>query len=120
MEKLFAMAIPILPGKTEQWRRFANELNQSRQNEFIASRKKLKVRERAFLQETPMGDMVIVTLEGPDPEAGFKNFASGNDEFTRWFVKEVKEIHGIDLKNPPQGPLPNMVIDSMEPVFHAN
>ena len=120
MEKLFAMVVPIQPGKTEQWKKFTNELKQKHFNEFVASRKKLKVHERTFLQQTPMGDMVIVTLEGPDPETAFKNFASGNDEFTRWFVNEVKEIHGMDLNNPPKGPLPKLVVDSMAPVLHAN
>jgi hypothetical protein len=120
MEKLIAMVVPILPGKTEQWKEFAHELNENRHDDFVASRKRLDVHERAFLQHTPMGDMVIVTLAGPDPENAFKNFASGNDPFTNWFVKEVKEIHGFDLKNQPEGPLPELIIDSMAPAFHSN
>ena len=122
MEKLFAMAAPILPGKTEQWRKFINELNGKWHNDYVASRKKLNVHERSFFQKTPNGDLVIVTLEGKDPENAFKNFASGNDEFTKWFVKEVKEIHGMDLKNPPPGPMPELAVDSdvKKPAFHAN
>ncbi|MEO8151285.1 MAG: hypothetical protein ABI723_26880 [Bacteroidia bacterium] len=118
MKNLFAMAIPILPGKTEQWKKFANELTGKYYDAFVASRKKLNVHERTFLQHSPQGDFVLVTLEGDDPQNAFKNFANGNDEFTNWFVKEVKEIHGFDLKNPPQGPLPELVIDSREQVMH--
>ena len=49
----------------------------------------------------------------------FKNFASANDDFTNWFAKEVKEIHGFDLKNPPKGPMPEMVVDSLEEVYQS-
>jgi hypothetical protein len=112
MSKLIASAIPILPGKTEEWKAFMSELRGRHFAEFAASRKRLGVRERTFLQQTPMGDFVLVTLEGNDPEAAFAEFGKGNDEFTRWFVDCVKAIHGFDLTQPPQGPMPELVIDS--------
>jgi hypothetical protein len=119
MKTLLAMAIPILPGKTQQFRKFTAELSTTYHNEFSASRKKLKVRERAFLQMTPKGDYVIVTLEGDDPKNAFKKFGQGNDPFIKWFVKEVREIHGIDLLHLPEGPLPELVIDSqLSSVLH--
>jgi len=117
MKKLFAMAIPILPGKTAQWKKFIDELKGNRYADFAANRKKLNVRERTFFQSTPAGDFVVVTLEGNDPQAAFANFGKGTDAFTQWFSKEVKEIHGIDLANPPKGPMPEMLIDSMESVL---
>ena len=119
MKQLFAMAVPILPGKTAQFKKFISELNGERYTDFVKSRKKLDVHERTFFQSTPQGDSVIVTLEGADPASAFKNFASINDEFTNWFAKEVKEIHGFDLKSPPQGPLPELIVDSMEEVMQS-
>lgn len=109
---LFAIAVPIPAGKTEAWRGFMNELKGARRSGFTTSRRALGVRERTFLQSTPMGDMVIVTLEGPNPVAAFRNFGQGSDSFTRWFVEQVKEIHGLDLSSPPAGPMPEMIIDS--------
>ena len=64
MKTLFAMAVPILPGKTAQFRKFGEELNTTYFEGLNESRKKLNVRERAFYQKTPMGDLVIVTVEG--------------------------------------------------------
>ncbi len=61
---LLAVAFPILPGKTAECKNFISELNGSRRAEFEANRKKLGVHERTFLQQTPMGDLVIATLEG--------------------------------------------------------
>ena len=119
MKKLLAMAVPILPGKTSQFKKFIAELNGKRYNEFVRSRKRLDVHERAFFQSTPLGDTVIVTLEGPDQEGAFKNFAAADDDFTNWFAKEVKEIHGFDLKNPHPGPLPELIADSMEEILQS-
>lgn len=109
---LMAIAVPILPGKTGQWRRFIEELNGPRRSEFEASRRRLGVHERAFFQSTPQGDLVIVTVEGADPEGAFRQFGTGTDEFTRWFVQQVKEIHGMDLSQPAQWPMPELGLDS--------
>jgi hypothetical protein len=112
MSKLICMAIPVLPGKEEACRKFGETLSGSRSAEFKASRKKLNVRERAFYQQTPHGDLVIVTLEGDDPVKAFQNFATAGDEFTKWFTTTVKENHGLDLTQPPPGPMPVLMVDS--------
>ncbi len=112
MKKLFAIAVPIQPGKSAQFKKFIGELNGNRAAAFAESRRKLNVHERTFFQSTPMGDFVIVTLEGNDPQSAFKNFGNSNDEFTKWFVKEVKEIHGVDLTSAPKDKLPEMIADS--------
>jgi hypothetical protein len=112
MKKLIALAIPILPGKTEQFNKFISTLNGDKHDEFKASRETLDVYERTFLQETPNGDSVIVTLEGTDPEAALAKLGTGKDAFTKWFVKEVKEIHGVDLSAPMEGFSTELVADS--------
>jgi len=109
---LLAMAFPIVPGKTEQWRKFVSELKGARRADFAASRKRLGIHERTFLQKTPMGDLIVVTLEGKDPASAFQRFAEGKDEFTKWFLTEVSAVHGVDLTKPPPGPPPELVIDS--------
>lgn len=115
MTKLFAIAVPVLPGKTEQWKKFSNDLKTTYNKEFKASRKKLGVQERTFLQSTPQGDLIIVTLEGTNPEKAFAEFGKGTDDFTKWFVAQAKEIHGIDLTQKPEGTLPELVVET-EPV----
>jgi hypothetical protein len=109
---LLAMAVPILPGKVEQFKSFVGQLDGARKADFAASRKKLGVRERAFHQQTPAGDFVVVTLQGDDPAGAFAKFGQGDDPFTKWFVAQVKEIHGVDLTAPPPDPPPTLVADS--------
>ena len=109
---LLAIAIPIPANKIEQWKKFTKELMTTRRSDFVASRKRLGVHERTFLQHTPHGDMVVVTLEGANPHKSFAEFGQGNDPFTTWFKQQVMEIHGMDLTAPPPGPLPEMIVDS--------
>lgn len=108
----FAIVVPIIPGKTEATRAFTKEMMTTRHAEFKSSREEMGVVERTFLQMTPMGDMVIVTLEGDNPVDAFKKFGDRTDEFTNWFIEQVKELHGLDLRNLPDMPLPELVADS--------
>jgi hypothetical protein len=109
---MMAVAFPILPGKTNEWRAWMEEINGARRDEFQASRKAAGVRERTFLQQTPMGDLVIVTLEGDDPGRAFGRMMGGNDPFTKWFNERAQQIHGVDLTIRPSGPPSELVVDT--------
>jgi hypothetical protein len=88
------------------------ELNGSRSEEFKDSRQRAGVHERTFLQSTPMGDLVIVTLEGDDPGRAFGKMMSADDAFTKWFAERAKVIHGVDLTERPTGSLSELVVDT--------
>jgi len=111
---MMAVAFPILPGKTGEWRSFVAELNGARKADFAASRARAHVREQTFLQPTPMGDLVIVTLAGEDPGHAFGQMMSADDAFTTWFLERVKAIHGVDLTVPMTGSPSELVLDSGE------
>lgn len=112
MNNLFAIAVPVVQGKEQEFEQFKNELRTDHFEEFKASRHRLGVRERTFYQQTPMGGLVIVTLEGDNPAEAFRNFVFTRDAFTQWFAQKVKEIHGIDLASPPPVALSEIFIDS--------
>lgn len=109
---LMAIASPILPGKTEEWWAFVRELTGPRRAEFVESRRRAGVHERTFLQSSPMGDLVITTVEGDDPGGAFERIMAQDNEFTRWFLEQVQRVHGADLSQPLPGPLPELVADS--------
>ena len=111
---LMAAAFPILPGKTAEWRTFMEELNGPRREEFVESRRRAGVHERTFLQQTPMGDLVIVTLEGDDPGQAFQQMISATDAFTAWFIERATAVHGIDPSEPTASPPPELVVDTAE------
>ena len=111
---LNAVVFPILPGKTADWHRFIDEINGPRRAEFVASRERVGARERTYLQPTPMGDLVIVTIEAEDPGKAFGQLVHATDAFTLWFLDQVKMLHGVDLTAPmPGGGSPStQVIDT--------
>jgi hypothetical protein len=116
---LLAVAFPILPGKTDEWKGFIKELNGPRHAEFADNRRRAGVHERTFLQQTPMGDLVIVAIEGDDPMRSFGQMLSANDAFTKWFLECAKAIHGVDLTAPMTGSPSEMVLDSDRAVVLA-
>lgn len=109
---LMAVAFPILPGKTAEWRIWMDELNGPRREDFVASRRAAGVHERTFLQQTPMGDLVLVTLEGDDPGHAFGKMMSADDEFTKWFTARAEAIHGVNLTIPPTAAPSELVVDT--------
>jgi len=109
---LMAVAFPILPGKTDAWRSWMKELDGPRREEFVASRQRAGVHERTFLQSTPMGDLVIVTLEGDDPGEAFGRMMSATDAFTTWFLERAKAIHGLDPSQAATGSPSELVVDT--------
>ena len=96
-----AVAFPILPGKTEEARRFAQEAMGPRGDEAAASFRRLGVtRETWHVQTTPMGDMVIVVMEAADPAAAFKQWAASNDPYDKWFKQQAGVMTGLDFNTP--------------------
>jgi len=105
---MFAMCMPILPGKLEMWKgMMAQVIDGPMSADFKASREAAGVHERTFLQQTPNGDFIILTFEGDDPMAAFGKIMEGMDDEFKAFAAEV---HGLD----PNAPMsfPELVFDS--------
>jgi hypothetical protein len=88
-----AFVAPLQPGKTDAARKFAQEAYATRKAEMADSRSAIGLsREMVFLNQTPMGDMVVVYLEGADPVGANAQFAASQKPFDRWFKDRCKEI----------------------------
>lgn len=107
-----AMTLPLLLGKTESWKRWVQEMAGTRLSEFQASRKRLGItKEVSFLQQTPQGDLAILYIEAEDMARAFQGFATSQDPFDVLFRQKTQEFFGLDLAQPPSGPLPETVFD---------
>ena len=108
---VFLGAFPVLEGKDDEARKFAQE-TRDRREEFEASQQRLGVtKEEWSLQQTPMGSLVIVRFECPDVATAFAGLAQSNEPFDVWFRQRAKEISGVDLGEPMPGPLPEIIFD---------
>jgi hypothetical protein len=106
-----AMVLPILPGKTESWRRGVTEMAGPRRPEFGTARRRQTVtRQRGWLQQTPQGDMEILYFEVDDPARLFQDVATSQEPFDRWLRQFVLEHCGLDLSQPMPDP-PELMLD---------
>ncbi|HLL39486.1 MAG TPA: hypothetical protein VK359_03045 [Rubrobacteraceae bacterium] len=88
-----ACALPILPGHEENVRRLSEEVLASRElrDAYEESRWNLGIiREMAWLQPTPVGDMVIVYWESDDPQHVLREMAASQDQFDSRFRQFVQ------------------------------
>jgi hypothetical protein len=109
---VFNAAFPIVAGKEEAARAFAAETFGPRRSEFEAQLASGDItRETWALQETPMGTLMLVWFEG-DIEKVFTHLAADDSDFTTWFRAQVLDVVGVDLGTPPDGPPPEVLIDS--------
>jgi hypothetical protein len=97
----FAFVFPVLPGKAEEARMFGKEVNGPRASEMDASRRPLGVtREAVWVNETPMGDMGIVLIEGENVAEANRRFAASTEPFDVWFKETVLDFSGVDFSHP--------------------
>lgn len=106
---LIALSLPILPGKKAKWQEMIDQVTDGPMKARMdALRKAAGVHERTFVQETPHGDFVIITLEGNDPLTAFGEMMA--DPSMADFAVWAADVHGMDPDAPP--PSPRLIYDS--------
>ena len=104
-----AFFVPLLPGKTDAAKAFASDLANERRAEFDAAQTSV-IKENWYLQETPMGDFMIVVYTSPDPAKVHAALAVSEEPFDVWFRAQILEITGIDISVPFPG-LPTQLLN---------
>jgi hypothetical protein len=85
MEAL-AMALPILPGKTEDWKQLCQEMPGPRPREEEASGRCLGItREAAYPQHILQGDLSIIYLEAGDIQRRLQERGTSQGTSGQWF-----------------------------------
>jgi hypothetical protein len=105
------LPFPVLPGKTEADIRSIAERFKGDPVGYFESRRRAGVTlERVYWQHTPMGDFVVAYAESERSVTDVVGaYAEGTTEIDRFFVATVREVHGIDIAEPPDGPAPETV-----------
>jgi hypothetical protein len=107
-----AFAVPILPGKTEDLKKYIREMNGPRRDEYRKSSEKTGLDiEQMWLQHTPEGDMLVVRWETDNPTRVIEQGFHSNDTFDQWFrEKVIVECLGMNPSEPPPA-FPEMISD---------
>lgn len=112
-----ALPFPTMPGKTEADVRSIAELLKADPEGWAESRRRGGCTlERAYMQQTPMGIFVVAYLETAGPiELALGSPGQSDLPIDRAFTAAAREIHGVDLTQPPAGPPPEVVGDWVDP-----
>lgn len=103
-----AFFVPLLPGKTEAAKAFAQSLMNERRAD-LDNAQVTVTKESWFLQETPHGDFLIVYYHSPNPDKVHAALAVSEEPFDVWFREQILDITGIDISTP-LGNLPKQVL----------
>jgi hypothetical protein len=113
----YALPFPTAPGKTEDDIKSIAAYFKANPSGYAESRKRLGITlERAYLQPSPMGNVVVSYVESDKPFAEVaRGMATSDLEADRTFVSMVANIHGIDMRQPPAGPPPETIGEWVDP-----
>lgn len=104
-----ALALPCLPGGAEALRRLAAACSGPHRDEFADFHRRVGLTsEHWYLQQTPQGEVFILTLEG-DPLGAIGTLSTSDHPFDRWFKEQAKAVHGVDFNQPLPAPPPEQV-----------
>jgi hypothetical protein len=103
---------PILPGKSEEWRRFLQEMMESRRPEYEESRRRLGIsQERAWIAETAHGNVAVVAVVAAQPEQVLARLATSELAVDRWYREQLLALQGFDLAKPLSRASPELVLE---------
>ncbi len=106
-----AMALSLLPGGRERLLKLREMPRGERREEHDDFLRRHGLKENWYLQTLPMGDMVILYLEAEDIGRLFATVAATTHPYNHWHFDRAKEIHGVDFREPPAGPLPEVLFE---------
>ncbi len=101
---------PIVEGKLQAWKDWAGKLSGPEFEDF--NNRYDLTRHAAWLAETPAGPMAIVLIEGPGADHHMHRLAASDNEYDINHRDRIKEVHGMDITQPPPGPMPEKYVDS--------
>ena len=97
-----ALAFPILPGKTEEWKRAVACVTGLHRRETEASHQRLGfTKVKWFLQQTPEGDIAIVYLEGDDPGRSYLLGLQSDHPYDCWLAEQFRSLFSFGFKQMP-------------------
>ena len=109
------LTLPILPGKSESWRRSCQELNGTRRSAYEASRRRVGIaREALRLVETSQEKEVKDVLEAADLGLALRGLASSVAPFDRWFRRQLLTLHGFSFESDAPPAVSRSVIEYSE------
>lgn len=108
----YNFAFPVLPGKEDEARQFAEEAV-GKHAELYRSLMKASGTTRVTwtLQQTPNGSFILVWFEAEEPQKIFEVLATRTGEDADWMRGRIQEVGGTDMRQPMPGPQPELIME---------
>jgi hypothetical protein len=104
------LVIPVLSGKREAALDFFGQLEGEHKPAYDRSERRIGIsKEVWFLAPLPQGEALVGYIESDDFAAALAQFSGSQDVFDLWFKQRLLEATGLDLNNPPQLELPQLL-----------
>jgi hypothetical protein len=104
------LTIPILAGKGDTARSFMAGLDGQRASEYAESERRIGIeKELWFISSLAEQELLVAYMETGDFESALAQFSGSRDPFDMWFKEQLADATGLDLNNPPELQLPELV-----------
>jgi hypothetical protein len=104
------LTIPILPGQGAAARSFMADLDGARAGEYAESEKRIGIeKELWFISDLGEQELLVAYMEAGDFASALGQFSGSRDPFDMWFKEQLASATGLDLNNPPEMQLPELV-----------
>ncbi len=110
---VFNGAFPVLPGKEDDARKFAEEALGSHRDHYDSLMKASGTSRVTWtIQETPAGTLLPVWFEADDVGAIFEHLATATGEDAVWMRGRIKDITGVDVTEIADSPPPEVILEA--------
>jgi hypothetical protein len=104
------LVIPVQPGRANDARAFMRELEASRKAQYARSEERIGItKEVWFLAGVAGGEAMVAYMATDDFSNALGLFSESQDEFDMWFKRRLAEATGVDLNDPPEMTLPELL-----------
>ena len=104
------LIVPIEVGHANDARDFMRELETERKDDYARSEQRIGIdKEVWFVAEVPGGEALVAYMESDNFQSAFEQFVASQEEFDLWFKGRFNDATGVDLNNPPEMTLPELL-----------
>jgi len=112
------LVTPVLAGRADTAREFLRRLDGDRRADYQRSEQQLGItKEVWFLASGPRELSLVAYIEAPDFPHSLRAFAASRDAFDVWFKHQLLEVSGVDLNQPSQTVLPELLSSYQHTTF---
>jgi hypothetical protein len=104
------LVLPVVSGHGDDAREFMRELEASRKQEYARSEERIGItKEVWYLAPLQEGELLVAYMEADDFGAALSLFSQSRDDFDMWFKRRLADVTAVDLNDPPEMTLPELL-----------